>query len=184
MAGSLDFARDDNLRQQIPHRRLQAAEAKIQISGVQHAPGKIEFFRVTCLRPHFNLRAARITEPKQLRDLIERFPGGVIERGAKNFVIANAPHVDEQTVPATHDQSNVRLDFFAAKKWREQMPFQMIDREKWFAGADGQTFRRRGSDKSELASPGPLVAAKASISLIVIFADAIARSSKRGSCAT
>ena len=109
--------------------------------------GKIEFFRVTCLRPHFNLRAARITEPKQLRDLIERFPGGVIERGAKNFVIANAPHVDEQTVPATHDQSNVRLDFFAAKKWREQMPFQMIDREKWFAGADGQTFRRRISDK-------------------------------------
>ena len=38
--------------------------------------------------------------------------------------------------------------------------------------------------RSELASPGPLVAAKASISLIVIFADATARSSKRGSCAT
>ena len=27
------------------------------------------------------------------------------------------------------------------------MPFQMIDREKWFAGPDGQTFRRRISDK-------------------------------------
>jgi len=27
------------------------------------------------------------------------------------------------------------------------MPFQMIDREKFFAGADGQTFRRRISDK-------------------------------------
>ena len=85
MAGSLDCARDDVFRQQIPHRRLQAAEAKIQISGVQHAPGKIEFFRVTCLRPHFNLRAARITEPKQLRDLIERFPGGVIERACQEF---------------------------------------------------------------------------------------------------
>src|SRR6266853_6348283 len=147
MAGSLDFARDDNFRQQIPHRRLQAAEAKIQISGVQHAPGKIEFFRVTCLRPHFNLRAAWITEPKQLRDLVECFSSSVIESAAKNFVIANAPHIDEQTVPATHDQRNVRLDFFVTKKWREQMPFQMIDREKWFAGADGQTFRRRISDK-------------------------------------
>ena len=141
------MSRDDNFRQQIPHRRLQAAEAKIQISGVQHAPGKIEFFRDYLFAPAFQSRAARITEPKQLRDLIERFAGGVIERGAKNFVIANAPHVDEQTVPATHDQSNVRLDFFAAKKWREQMPFQMIDREKWFAAADRQTFRRRISDK-------------------------------------
>src|SRR5207244_7942776 len=115
--------------------------------GVEHGPGKINFFRHTCLRRHFNLRTARITEPKELRDLIDRFPGGVIGRRAKTFVIGNAPHVDEKTVPATHDQSNVRLDFFAAKKWREQMPFQMIDREKWFAGADGQTFRRRISDK-------------------------------------
>src|SRR5207237_9777290 len=121
MAGSLDFARNANFRQQIPHRRLQAAEAKIQSSGVQHAPGKIEFFRVTCLRPHFNLRAARITEPKQLRYLIECLPSGVIERGTKNFVIANAPHVTEQTVPATHDPSNVWLDFFADKQWREQI---------------------------------------------------------------
>src|SRR6266478_5264030 len=127
-------ARDDDFRQQIADCCLQAAEAKVQISGVQHAPGKIESFRVACLRPHFNLRAARITKPKQLRDLIECFPGGVIEGAAKNFVIADALHFDEQAVPATHDQSNIRLNFFAAQKWREQMPFQVIDREKWLAG--------------------------------------------------
>src|SRR5207237_9985234 len=108
---------------------------------------KHECFRVTHCPPMFNPRPARIPEPKQLPALTDPCPGGVIERCAKTFVIGNAPHVDEKTVPATHDQSNVRLDFFAAKKWREQMPFQMIDREKWFAGADGQTFRRRISDK-------------------------------------
>src|SRR5207302_4078432 len=65
--GVVCAAQDD--RQQIAYRCLQAAEAKVQISGVQHAPGKVEFFRVTLLRAFFNSRAARITETEQLRDL-------------------------------------------------------------------------------------------------------------------
>ena len=51
------------------------------------------------------------------------------------------------------------------------MTLEMIDREIWFSEADGQTFRVDAPIMSELARPGPLVAAKASISPNVIFAD-------------
>src|SRR5205807_466374 len=57
----------------------------------------------------------------------------------------------EDRRPACHGRHASRMltalfngrEGFATKKWRDQMPFQMIDREKWFAGPDGQTFRRR-----------------------------------------
>jgi len=83
---------------------------------------------------------------------------------------------------AADDERNVRPDFGLAKKWREQMPLEMVDGEIGFAKPIASPFAIEAPIINELAKPGPLVAANASISEMSILASRATRSSKRGAC--
>src|SRR5215467_7565703 len=95
----------------------------------------------------FNLGPTWITELQHLCNLIECFAGSVIESSADQFVIIQAVRSNQHRVTAAHDERNIRADrvflCYAAKEGREQMPFEMIDREVRPPKADGQSFGKR-----------------------------------------
>src|SRR6266404_1806657 len=93
-----------------------------------------------------DFRSARITEAKQLRDFVERFAGGVINRSPNDLVIADAPNKNGHCVAAADYQRNVCPNFFFAEERRKQMTFEVIDREIRFAETDRETFRDRRAD--------------------------------------
>src|ERR1700736_3061571 len=90
-----------------------------------------------------DFRPARITESQQLRNLVESFTCRVVDRAANDLIVAHAANEDRHCMPAADHESDVRFNFDLVKKWREQMTFEMIDREVWLAQSDRQTLRDR-----------------------------------------
>src|SRR5204863_7817159 len=76
------------LWQQIANGSFQPAKTKVLRVG--HAAREIKTLGITASRMFFNLRAARITESKHLRDLIERFARRIIDGSVHLLVIAEA----------------------------------------------------------------------------------------------
>src|SRR5205807_8202224 len=65
------------LRRRIANGSFQPAKPKVL--RIEHAARQIKAIGVTVSCVFFNLRAAWITEPKHLRDLIERFARSIID---------------------------------------------------------------------------------------------------------
>ncbi len=83
---------------------------------------------------------------------------------------------------AADDQRDVRLDLAGrAEKRREQVSFEMIDREVWLALSDRQPFGDDAPIISELASPGRWSRRRRPLSS-ERFAAGMAAASKRGAC--
>ena len=117
------------------------------IPRINHAPRKFEPCRITAARPPLHFRPTGITKPEHLRHLIERLPRRVVHGPAKDPVIAECPHFHQQRVPAAHDQRHVRRDGkIPGEKRRQQVPFEMIDREIRFPKSERETF---GSGRSD-----------------------------------
>jgi hypothetical protein len=69
--------------------------------------------------------------------------------------VADAAHLDEQSVAAAHDQGNVRLNCLSVpEKRRKQMAFEMVDGEIRFGEAQGQPFGKRGTDQERTGEAG------------------------------
>src|SRR4029077_780680 len=77
------FATGDatNFRQQIAHCSFQPAKTKVL--RIEHAARQTKTIGITASCMFFNLRAARITEPDHLGNLIERFARSIIDGSAE-----------------------------------------------------------------------------------------------------
>jgi hypothetical protein len=119
---------------------------------MKHASRKIESRRITIDSVALYLGAARITKPKHFCDLVERFAGGVVNRSSHDPVIGYAVHVDQQGVPATNNERNIRLDYAlrpagvtapgynGVDERREQMTFKVIDGQIRFPKTKSEAF--------------------------------------------
>jgi hypothetical protein len=95
--------------------------------------------------------------------------------GAAEFAVAPRPlDIQQQRVAAGNDQRHMRRHLVRSRNGDKQMPFQMVDAEKWPPKAQAMPLAAVLPINSEEASPGPLVAANASISAIVTPASASA----------
>src|ERR1700736_1125978 len=128
---------DTDLRQQIPNRRFQPAEA--EILGIEHAARKIEAFGIAMPRMFLNLGPARVTKSEKLRNFVERFAGRIVHGSANDPVIAQRTNKGRHVMSATDDERNIRFSLRLAEKWREQMAFEMIDAEIRFAEPNRET---------------------------------------------
>ncbi len=94
----------------------------------------------------FNFWAAGITESQHLGYFVECLARSIVNGVADELIIPQATNDDQHRVSAANDERHIWLDvvvavFFDAKKWREQMSFEMIDTQVPFAEADCQSFR-------------------------------------------
>ena len=94
----------------------------------------------------FDFRAAGIAEAQQLCDFVERLAGGVVDCSSNDLIIADTANEYHHRVTTADHERNIRSNFRFAEKWREQMTFEMIDREIRFTETDGETFRDRCSN--------------------------------------
>ncbi len=78
---------------------FQPGEAEIQPWPVGHRAREDKApFR--SLRRHSGQHwAARVIQPQQLGGFVERFTGGVVDRLAQQFILANARHADQLGMP-------------------------------------------------------------------------------------
>src|SRR3984893_4410171 len=93
-----------------------------------------------------DFRPARITESQQLRNLVESFTCRVVDRAANGLIVAHAANEDRHCMAAADHESDVRFNFDLVKKWREQMTFEMIDREIRFSESDRESLRDRSAN--------------------------------------
>ena len=94
----------------------------------------------------FNFRAAGITESEHLGYFVECLARGIVNGVAYELIIRQATNDEQDRVSAANDERYIWLNvvlavFFDAKKWREQMSFEMIDTQVPFAETDCQSFR-------------------------------------------
>src|SRR5258708_27459370 len=102
--------------------------------------------RIAAARMLFNFRAAGITESEHFGDFVECFARGIVNGMADELIIRQASNDHQHRVSAANDERHIWLNvvlavFFDAKKWREEMPFEMIDTQVPFSEADCQSFR-------------------------------------------
>src|SRR3979411_2997731 len=103
----------------------------------------------------FNLGTTGITEPEQLLAFIDRFARSIIDGAASQSIIAQPTYLDRHRMSAADNQRDVRFDLkIAIEKRREQMAFEMIDREIRFAETDRETFRNRCADHQRTCETG------------------------------
>src|SRR6266850_990136 len=94
----------------------------------------------------FNFRAAGITESEHFGYFVECLARSIVNGVADELIILQATNDDQHRVSAANDERHIWLDaavavLFDAKKWREQMSFEMIDTQVLFVEADCQSFR-------------------------------------------
>src|SRR5439155_393014 len=75
--------------------------------------------------------AARIAEPEQAGALVERLPGGVVERRAEDAERPSLGYVDQHRVPAAREQADEgRLRRLRLQVERGDMPPEVVDRDQ------------------------------------------------------
>ncbi len=86
-------------------------------------------------------RAAGIGQAEQARHLIERFAGGIVQRGAQALILEMVRHQDQLGVAAGDDQAQqrkLRRGQVVDQPGRVQMRLEVIDAEQRQTGSEGQ----------------------------------------------
>src|SRR5437764_8150776 len=94
----------------------------------------------------FNFWAAGVTESQHFGYFVERLARSIVNGVADELIIPQATNDDQHRVSAANNERHIWLNvvvgvFFDAKKWREQMSFEMIDNQVSFVEADCQLYR-------------------------------------------
>ena len=113
-------------------------------------------------------RAARITEPEQLRALVQRLARGVVARGGQHRDAPVAVDPEQQGVAARHDQAEMRqqraqpdvkrrrLRRVHRDERRPGMPAQVTHPDQRHAPLEGQRLGRRQADGEAAGQPRAL----------------------------
>src|SRR5207245_8157103 len=89
-------------------RRLETAEAEVEARALDARARQADRLRVSLLREPLDRGAARVAEPEQLGDLVERLADGVVPRAAEAAVVARAARQVEAGVAARDDEAEER----------------------------------------------------------------------------
>ncbi len=128
-------------------RGFEAAEAKAEIAGVDHAARKVEALGVALLGEAVDEDASGIAEAQELRDFIKGFASGVVLGAAEELVISETFNTQKQSVATTDDEGGVGRDGVAAEKWGEQMALDVVHGEEGFGRTESQSLGQRGSNE-------------------------------------
>src|SRR5208282_2005731 len=157
----------------VQDRRLQSTETEIQWIAARLRRSKLYRRRrsIRGRRQPIQNRSSRITQSQQLRDLVVRFPRGVIAR-LSNFAILQQPtrvrlaaiswlHFVQNCVPSRNDQADRRQFQTTPRLERLQenrvyMPRQMVHRHERLSERRRQSFSVRYADKQRAHKARPL----------------------------
>ena len=106
--GRFDLRRHVSLLHPAQHRRLQAAETKVQPVAFHFGEGEGHAARIAERRQPINHRAARIAKSEQLGDLVERLACGIVTRPAQQTISALGANFKQVGVAAANDQRQSR----------------------------------------------------------------------------
>ena len=128
-------------------RGFEAAEAEIEIAGVDHAAREIEAGGVAIRSEAVDEDATGIAEAEEFGGFVEGLAGGVVEGASEELVIPEAFDIQKQSMPAANDERGMGRDGVASEERREQVALDVVHGEEGFGRAEGQAFGQRGSDE-------------------------------------
>ena len=139
----------------VQQRRFEAAERHIVVvvvagplAAVEHRPRETEACRITLAGKRFDMPAAGIRQPHQLRDLIEGFAGGVVAGRAEQPIFAPRGDVEQQRVTAAHEKGGERrIGRRVFECRREEMAFHVMHADQRQATRGGERFRETHTHK-------------------------------------
>jgi hypothetical protein len=130
------------------HGRLQAAEAEIEVAGMQHGAWQNHCAGCAEFCQPRDFRAAWITEAEQLGGLVEGFSGRVVQRFAERLVDAYVGHAHQLRVATRYQQRNERKRrWLVDQQRRQQMPFKVVDADGGLVPRHGERIRDTGADQ-------------------------------------
>ncbi|ABA52958.1 hypothetical protein BURPS1710b_A0840 [Burkholderia pseudomallei 1710b] len=139
------------------HGGLQPAEAEVEIPRMKHRPRQHDRARGAGFREPRYLRPARIAEAEQLRGLVERFAGGIVERLAERLVDADVAHAHQLRMAARHEQRDERKRRrLGDEQRRQQMPFEVVDADGRLVPRERERVRDARADEQRAREAGPL----------------------------
>ena len=112
------------------HRGLETGERELE-ALVPHRTRKRETGRIALGREPLDRRAARIPQAQERRHLVERLAGGVIAGRAQQAVASPGGNVEQQRMPARHEQRDERRCQVRVLHERgEEVPFHMMNADQ------------------------------------------------------
>ena len=128
------------------HRGLQPAEGEIErrARAPRKPARKVYRLGIARARQAVDVRAARIRQPQELCDLVERLSSGVVQRVSKRAVLADGAHLVERSVAAgDYQRQPGGHGSLLREQHGQQVPLDVVDAD------EGKT-RRRGQRLSHL----------------------------------
>lgn len=142
-------------RQGVEHAGFQAGEGKVQVWLVEKSARKGKTLRVAAARALFYVRSAGVGETEHFGDFVKGLARGIVERAAELKVGGGGIDPQQQGVTAGDDQRDVRRHLRQGDEGREQMAFEVVDGEKWFAQGAGHGFCGGVADEERRSETGP-----------------------------
>ena len=139
----------------VQHGGLESAEGKIAAGAIQQRARQIEASRAAPGGKTRQFRAARISEPEHVGRLVEGLARGVVERGPEQAIATERSGLGKQCVAAGHQQHHEgEIGRIVAHQRRQQMTFQMIDRQRGKTPRAGVGRTQRGADEQRTDQTG------------------------------
>ena len=100
--------RSPRVRASVSTAVLSPEKRDVEVAGVEHRPRQRDGARPARFGKCGERRTARIGQAEQVRRLVERLAGGVVERVAEQPIAADAGDLEELRVAARHEQRHER----------------------------------------------------------------------------
>ena len=99
--------------------------------------------------------AARVAEPEETRDLVERLAGGVVDGLAEHLVVAVPADDDEQGVTTGHEHDRERRgELRILEPSRVEVGLEVVDTDVREAGHERERLRRAHADEQRAREAG------------------------------
>tara|TARA_B110000037_G_scaffold223029_1_gene301413 strand:+ start:7546 stop:8493 length:948 start_codon:yes stop_codon:yes gene_type:complete len=119
---------------------FESGEGEVEGSVFENRPREGIRFRVAPAGVLFNFWSARVGELEHAADFVEGFAGGVVDSATDEAVLPVGLDLDEESVAAGDDETEVGRDVASLQEGREKMPFHVVDSEEGFVGGGGESF--------------------------------------------
>ncbi len=125
-----------------PDSGFETGKGKIRFRPAKHGARQIEPRRIAVPRQSLDLRSAGIGKAQHFPDLIEGFPGRVVDGRTEAEVVPNPLHRDQLGMAAGDQEQQIGKGEFVGEARRQGMRLEMVDRQERLTARQGQGFRR------------------------------------------
>ena len=137
----------------VHHRGLQTGEAEVE-PLVAHRPREVDRLGVAGRGDPLDGRPAGVAETEEPGDLVERLARSVVDGLTEQSVATRRTHLDEQRVPARHEQHDDRqFDRRVVEQRRVEVRFEVVDPDERHVPREGQRLGRRHTDEEGTDQP-------------------------------